>query len=230
MRRRTPSPRELVATLLACAESEESDQELEQLLVAHAPSLADALGTDVEELERVRGLDAETRVTHLRAVARRARERGQAAHGEAMRNLSLAAAAMLAELACWREEKVELDASILLGNLLADSTPKYVRFDAEGLEPVIVRRAKLREAGNVLRFSDLGASLDRSGLRFHWRGGVGGLFLMSQEIERKDRDAVLHVVLSRPRPRAVDLPVLELPKLRRAPAWMSDVLDALGPL
>ena len=230
MRRRTPSPRELVATLLACAESEESDQELEQLLVAHAPSMAGALGTDVEELERVRGLDSEERVTRLRVRVRRAREQGQAAHGEAMRNLSLLAAGMLAELARWQEERVELDARILLGNLLADSASKYVRFDAEGFGAVVVRRAKLREASKVLRFPDLRASLDHRGLLFHWRGGVGGLVLTSQDVERKDRNAVLHVVLPRPRARVVELPQVEVPKLRRAPAWMTDVLDALGPL
>jgi hypothetical protein len=227
MRRRNPSPRELVSVLLALAESEGSDQELEQFLVAHGPVVAEALGTTTTELDRVRS--GEGRVAHYHALVRQARERSRDAHAEAMRNLSLAAATMLSELARWHDDHVQLDAKIVLGNnLLADCSSKYLRFDAEGFEPVNVLRSKLRDVSKVLRFSDLQASLARGALCFGWRAGKGGLRLISQEVQRRDRDAVLHVVIARPRPKPMELPIVDV-RLQRPSSWIRDIFDALGP-
>jgi len=229
MQRRPPSPRELIAVLLACAKSPDSGQELKQFLAAHGHVVATALGSTVDELQKAVDLQQPERLIRCRTLVKTARERGQTVHVEAMRKLALAAAATLSELARWHEDHIELDHKIVLGkNLLADSSKKYLRFDADGFNAVTVKRAKLREASSVLKFKDLTASLEPDALCFGWRGGIGGLRLTSQEVERKDRDAVLHVVLSRCVEQVAPMPAAAT--YTRPVTWVADVFDAMGPL
>jgi len=226
MRRRPP--RELLATLIASVESEsEDDQELQQLLVAHALELSETLGVSPGSLVAACALSPMDRIVRVRVLVRRAEERARSAHAAVTQNVALAAAAMLSRLTKWGEDRVELDSRIVLGrNLLADRTKKYVRFDAENIGSVVVRRGKLADAGKALRFPDLTCWLDRSGLSFGWRAGRGGLRLVTQQVAARERDAVLVVVMDRPRPARVD-------EHRPAPSerpssWLGDALTELS--
>jgi hypothetical protein len=226
--RRSPSPRELVASLVACVESEsDDDQELQQLLASYSPAMAESLGVTVDDIDKVAELTPEARRYRVRGFVRLAKERQQAVHASAVQNLSLAAAAMLAQLARWTEGRIELDTRIVLGrNLLADRTRKYIRFDVEGREPVSVRRAKLHETGQALRFSEVSCWLERSELRFGWRAGKGGLRLVTQCVEAKERDAVMSVVIQRPRAHPVES--VQAAPLQRRSNWFGDVVSELN--
>jgi hypothetical protein len=127
----------------------------------------------------------------------------------------------------WEDARVVLDARIVLGRgLLADRARRYVRFEAEGYEAVLIRREKLAEAAKALRFPDVVCAIDRRGLRFSWRGGLGHLLLVSQVIDSRHRDAVLSVALQKPRPvarQSATPPVRE-----RVSSWVPDVFGELS--
>jgi hypothetical protein len=144
-----------------------------------------------------------------------------------MQNLALAAAGMLSRLARWGDEEVELDPKIVLGNLLVDRTRKFLSFEVEKREPVVVPRAKLREASRALRFSDLGCAIDQRGLRFRWRKGAGNLLLVSQPFRSSEVESVLRVLIERPRPGRPERIERHEP-LRRNPAWIGEVIADLG--
>lgn len=225
--RRVPSPRELAGALAACGESDdEGGQELEQLLAAYSSQLAEALGMGPSKVVGLARLAPSARRERIRELLREARQRQQAAAASLAQNLSVAAATMLAKLAQWEEARVVLDPRIVLGrSLLGDRSRRYVRFDAEGVATVVVRRDKLAEAAKALTFPDVTCALDERGLRFGWRGGRGGLRLTSQDVESRHRDAVLQVVMARPRSALTAL-VASPPE--RASSWVPDFLGELS--
>ncbi|MDF3069758.1 MAG: hypothetical protein K0R38_5359 [Polyangiaceae bacterium] len=225
---RPPSPRELVRSLTACAESEdEVNQELEQLLVDHSSLLAEALGVGVERLLSLRQLAPDARRVRVRALVSEARRKRQVASASVAENLSLAAATMLSKLARWEESRLVLDAKIVLGTgLVGDRTRKYLRFAPDERAAVVIKREKLVEAARALKFADVECFLEPHALRFAWRGGVGGLALTSQQVDSRERDAVLHVVLTRPEPVRK---VRAVPAAReRASSWVADVFGDLS--
>jgi hypothetical protein len=199
---RTPSLRELVTTLLALAECDDPEgQEFEQFLVTHSSPLEQALHMPTASLLALTARSPISRIHQVREMVRQAKEREQSAQSSAAQNLSQAAATMLALSAAWDTDQVNLDARIALGrNLLADRTRKFIRFDVEGNAPIVIRREKLSEAGRALKFPDVICSVNRLGLRFGWHAGKGGLVLVSRSVEARHRDAVLSVVITRPRP------------------------------
>jgi hypothetical protein len=219
---RRPSQRELTGTLLACVESEDDDdQELQRLLVVHDADLAEVLRCAPSALSALLSLDSDARRVRVRALIRLSRERRQQAQAGVLHNASLAAAAMLAKLAVWSEDKVELDPRIVLGSgLLGDRARAYVRFDADSLATITVRRAKLAEASKALRFSDLSCWLDATGFRFGWRGSRGGLRLTDQNVGAREAEAVLTVALSRSRPKIVER--FRAAAVSAEPRWLAD--------
>jgi hypothetical protein len=224
---RTPqSPRDLVATLIAVTACDD-DQELEQLLVAHSLQLAEALCTTVSRVEALLRTAPVARPERVRELIRKGKEQHQVANAAAMQNLALASASMLAKLARWESDQVFLDARIVLGrSLLADRARRYVRFDVEGYDAVVIRRDKLADAAKSLKFADLDCALERRGLRFTWRGGVGQLLLTSQVVEARLRDSILPVVLERPRP--VVRAHAATPTRERVSSWLPDVFGELS--
>lgn len=224
---RAPSQRDLVATLVALCETEETEhQEFEEFLVAHSDALGAALRSRAPDLLALLGLSPESRANRVRDFIRQAKDREQAAHASAAQNLSLAAATMLALSASWENEQVSLDHRIVLGkNLLADRAKKFVRFDVEGRVPLAIRREKLSEAGNVLKFADLSCSIDRLGLMFQWRQGRGGLLLVNQKVDARYRELVLPVVIARKRASTYE----RSPALARqsCSGWLGDVFTDL---
>jgi len=224
--RRAPSPRDLVSTLMAVTECDD-DQELEQFLVVHSLPLADALCTTVSRVEGLRRIAPVARPARVRELVRAAKEQQQVASAAAMQNLALATASMLSKLARWEDARVVLDARIVLGrSLLADRARRYVRIEAEGYDAVVIRRDKLIDASKALHFPDVECAVERRGLRFSWRAGVGRLLLISQTVESRHRDAVLSVVLEKPQP------VVRVSAARaareRVSSWLPDVFGELS--
>lgn len=225
---RVPSRRELVAALAVCSEyDDDSGQELEQLLAAHSSLLAEFLGTTPARLLSLRAMTPAARRVRLRELLRDARQRQQAVAVSAAQNLSIAAATMLAKLARWEGVRVVLDPRIVLGrSLLGDRSRRYVSLDAEDLAVVAVRREKLVEASKALVFPDTTCVLEPRGLRFNWNEGRGSLLLTNQNVEARHRDAVLHVVVPRPRPAT---PVVAAPPPReRSTSWAPDLFGELS--
>lgn len=210
---------EALAELGALLKHHPDPEEVRELLANSGEDLAPALGVGSEALAALSDRELIATLTErLRQLV--ATERAE--RGRDRQSVAIAAAGMLTRLARWAENEVFIDAPIVLGTLLSDSTVRVVSFEPERLECIAVRAQKLRQASRVLRrFEDLTASLASDGLRLRWRGGRGGLTLWPQPIEPKDRDAVLHVPLERPRPRRVARP-------ERAGAWLADVLTEMG--
>lgn len=227
MRPRRPSQRELTETLLACVESEaDDDQELQRLLVVHEADLADALRCAPSALSVLPRLEPVERRARVRALLRLSRERRQQAQASVLQNASLAAATMLAKLAEWSDAQVQLDPRIVLGGgLLGDRSRTLIRFDAEGLGIVAVRRTKLYEASRSLRFSDLTCWLEAHRLCFGWRGGLGGLRLVDQSVGSREAETVLTVALMRPRPKVVER---LRPAVSAEPRWLADGFSDLS--
>lgn len=227
--RRPPSPRELVATLVACADNDD-DQELEQLLVEHLPALAHAVHKTPEALRNVCAMPPAARLARFGTLLKRAKERDQAANAQAMSRRAMDAAAQVAMLAKWQEDRIELDAALVLGReLRVDPSRKYIRFDAEGQEPVAIRRDKLCEASRKLRFSDVTCVLTTRGLCFSWRGGKGGLVLTSQLIFPDELGAVLSVVITRPVVPALERSAVRLSKTSTV-SWFIEALAHASPI
>lgn len=227
--RRIPSPRELAAEFIAGAESEESDHELQGLLVAHSPVLSGALGASPDELASILALAQPARGLKARGLLRAVQEQRAAAHQQAMSNLAQAAASMLAGLARFRPDHVELDARIVVGSVLADRSIKFLEFVADGYEPVAVARAKLREVKQALTFPNVRCFLDSKGLNFRWRDERGGLTLWPRDIRREARERVLVVRIQRPVPAVLPRqPQQRQERARWSPALLGDVLTDLG--
>jgi hypothetical protein len=226
--RRVPSPRELLGALIACGDSEDEDgQELEQLLAAHVSQLAEALDIGHSKLLALPGMSQDARPTRIRQMLRDARERQQASSASAAQNLAVASAAMLAKLARWDGSRVVLDPRIVPGrSLLGDRSCRYVRFDAEGVAVVVVRRDKLAEVAKALVFADVTCAIAERCLRFAWREGRGGLLLTSQEAHIRHQDGVLQVPIAKPRPVS---PPMTLPhRQERTGSWVPDFLGDLN--
>jgi hypothetical protein len=223
---RQPTDSELVRQLIACVEcDDEQGLELQGLLLVHGPRVAAVLGTTLPELGHRLQQPQQRRLDDVRRLIRTAQEQREAIRAEQRRNLAIAAGIMLAGLARWTETRVELDARIVLGNLLVDASKKAVHFDVERGPSITISRAKLSEASRALKFPDLRCFVDARGLHFRWRDGVGGLDLHTQDRAWND-NGVLTVALSRPQRRPKRQPQLEV--VQNRPSWIGNVFADLG--
>ena len=174
---------------------------------------------------------------HERRLLAVSREAIRAAREREAERRAQVAAQELNERAIWADGTVLLDQRLLLGDLLAHPTAKWICFEVNELA-IVMSKQKLRAARPALRpFLDLAAYLDQQGLHFRWRGGRGGLDLFPHEVDRYERDRVFKVplVLVPPEPVVVtathaaasaDPP----PRHRRSRggAWLGQILGDLG--
>ncbi len=224
---RRPTERELLATLSAAAESDDGTEELVALIQEHGGSIASALGISLKQLEAISKAPPIDRTVKVRVALRRFRERYAESLKRQAQNLSIAAADMLIGLSRWHPERVDIDARIVLGTLLADRQRKAIRFEVEGRSSVTLLRDKLKEASRALPFSDLSSFIDGRGLNFRWHGGRGGLVLITQTAEKFESSAILKVEFPRPRPKSKPALVPATP-INPTPAWLGDVLMDFG--
>ena len=142
---------------------------------------------------------------------------------------------MLNDTAIWAVGTVLFDQRVLLGELLAHPTAKWIGFEVNDMA-IAISKQKLRAARAALKpFLDLAAYLDQHGLHFRWRGGRGGLDLFHQEVNRYERDRVFKVPLELVAPQLVTAtptaaPADPPPRHRhpRGGAWLGQILGDLG--
>jgi len=224
---RRPTERELLATLSAAVESDDGDDELNELLQEYAGSIASSLCMTTGQLLAICKAPPMDRTVKIRVALRRFRERHTESLKRQAENLSIAAANMLVGLSRWHEERVDVDARIVLGTLLADRQRKAIRFCVEGRTGVTVLRDKLKEAARALPFADLCCFIDERGLNLRWHGGRGGLLLVTQNVEKFESSSVLTVEFPRLQPKAKPSLVRPSPMTPSA-SWLGDVLLDLG--
>jgi hypothetical protein len=154
-RRLTDSER--VRKLIAGFEfDDEQGLELQELLLVHGSRIAAVLGVALPELESKLQQPQERRSNDVRRLVRTAQEQREAIRAEQRRNLAIAAGIMLVGLARWNETRVELDARIVLGNLLVDASKKAS--DTRGREPRDSRPSRTRSGTMALPRGDAGAA------------------------------------------------------------------------
>ncbi len=223
---RRPTERELLTAFSAAGESDDGE-ELAELLQDHGATVASALGITAAQLEAISKAPPMDRTVKVRVALRRFRERHAESLKRQAQNLSIAAADMLVGLSRWHKERVDVDAKIVLGTLLADGQRKAIRFEVEGRSSVTILRDKLKEARRALGFSDLRCFIDERGLNFRWHGGRGGLVLITQSVEKFESGAVLTVEFQKPRPKANPSFIPPSP-ITPSSAWLGDVLLDFG--
>ena len=143
---------------------------------------------------------------------------------------------------------LELDVGVLFGELPRHPA-KYIGLRLAEAEPFYVARTKLRRVARTLKDRKVTAHLDSAGLHIRWRGGKGGLDLVSDVLSHQDKKEAFLVALSalvvdpdpEPQPQAAP-PVPPAPAPHRAPppapaspppsrsrgAWLGDILFDLS--
>ena len=179
------------------------------------PELCSELGVALEGERDDAALGLE-----LAPVIGRLRHRAASIHAAERAERADAAARRLSASAVHRDGRVEFDADVLLGDLLADGGRKYIGVELDGAR-VLILRSTLAKARACLRIHiDLAGFADEVGLHLVWRGGRGGLNLRPQQQERGA--AVLLVDLRRPRL------YVARERTRQAPTILGDILGELG--
>ncbi len=211
--------RELV--LLARA-PEPRTSNLGEHLAKHAGDLAQVFGVSPTELEAARLLDDEEVAPRVRQLLARRHDVEIQRDLERRRERSVAAAQMLGVTARWTALGAELDVDVLLGELLADRTKKWVSFSEPGGFNVAIPRHLVSATAPLRKLHlDLAGFVDPEGLHFRWRGGRGGYNWRRREVAVSLADRVLVVRLA---PKVVQA----LPPRRRGGAWVGDILQELG--
>ena len=180
--------------------------------LADRPELVAHLGVPLD-LERD---DAEVALQLASAVGRYKRRAARLKATEHIERVTCAVRQIVAT-SRRRADRLEIDADLLLGDLLADSSKKYISFELPGARVPIARISLAKARAPLRNFIDLGAYIDESGVHLRWRGGCGGLNLRPQVEERGAE--VLHVDLR---------PVPPVRRLLPRPVLLADVLPTLA--
>jgi len=204
-------------------------------LAEHAEGLAPRLDVDAEEIRAIAALPDQQAAPRVKEMLARREHARAALHEAALQEAVAVAAQRLASTAVWRDQAAVVDVRLLLGELLADPSRKYIGFSG-GSFKVHLLRSKLVEAARVLpqQYPDLVGWVDPSGLHFRWHRGRGGLNLFPQTVPRVDAAYVLAVNI--PPPVREEPRTAPLRQARPAPAkapssrasrtggWIADVL------
>jgi len=158
---------------------EEGEHNIGVFVRENADALAASLGTDSKSLLKMALLpdallapNLQARLDHLRRLQRlRESERAERAARE------------LARTATWLDDRVVLDVEIVLGDLLADRSNRFVRFVDDAFETAVLR-ASIAECRPLKRtFMDLVCFVNASGLAFRWRAARGRLNFYPQDVD-----------------------------------------------
>lgn len=146
------------------------------------------LGVEASEIRALINQPDQEIAPKLSALLHHREEARAARCAERGRGVALSAADHLAFTAVQRANRIYLDPGILFGALLADTSCRYIAFCIYSEAEVRIRRPYLVQVAEVLtrQYDDLGAWLDNHGLHIRWKGGRGGLNLISQRISARD--------------------------------------------
>ncbi len=198
--------------------TEEGAHDLGAFLAEHADDLAPALGSSPEDLRASVELPDEVvaRRVHARLRRRRELDRKQKAQEDAER--SIRAARTLGATVRWTEHGPVLDTDLLLGDLLAGHSKRYIEFKGPDFTIAIERGTLARTALVQRMFIDVAAYVDADGLHARWRRGHGGYNWRPRVVVPAYRPHVLTVEL-RPSVRTA---------VPRPGAWLGELLDEMG--
>jgi hypothetical protein len=195
---------------------------LGEFVADHAGELAQVLGIDARWLEAARATDDEDVAPRIRQLLARARDHQVQQDLGRRRQRSLEAAERLGASATWTDLGAELDMDLLLGELLADRTKKWVAFTADHGAQAVIPRYLLAATAPLRRVHlDLAGWVDLHGLHVRWKGGRGGYNWRSHEVDARYDDLVLTVPLA-------PMFIVQVPQRRRGGAWLKFILSELG--
>ncbi len=196
---------------------------LGEFLADNASELAQVLGLPVGSLEAARAVDDEAVAPRVHHLLRRARNQRVQQDLERRRQRSLEAAERLGATAVWTPDLgAQLDVDLLLGELLADRTKRWIAFTTAEAEATIIPRHFIAATVPLRRIHlDLACWVDPEGLHFRWRGGRGGYNWRSHQVHPSLADRVLTVPLA---PKVI----VRVPERRRGGAWLGHILQELG--
>jgi hypothetical protein len=202
---------------------EPGSSNLGEFVADNAVEVAQVLGMDARWLGAARATDDEEIAPRIRQLLQRARDRHVQEDLERRRQRSLEAAERLGASARWTTDLgAELNVDLMLGELLADRTKKWVAFTTADAVATIVPRHLVAATAPLRRLHiDLASWVDPQGLHFRWRGGKGGYRWRPHEVDPRFADLVLTVPLA---PRVA----LHVPERRRGGAWLGHILQELG--
>jgi hypothetical protein len=194
---------------------------LGEFLADNASGLAQDLGVSAGKLEAERIVDDEELAPRIRHLLERTRNHYIEEDLGRRRERSLAAVQRLGATARWTEVGAELDVDVLLGEVLADRTKRWVGFVEPGGFTTVISRRLIAAAAPLRRLHiDLAASVNSVEFAFRWRGGRGGYNWFPRTVDPQFADRGLIVPLA---PRQVPVP-----QRRRGGAWLGQILKEMG--
>jgi hypothetical protein len=200
---------------------EPGSRNLGEFVADHATELAQVLGIDPRWLEAARATDDEQVVSRIRQRLARARDQHVQQDLERRRQRSVEAASRLGATAVWTPGLgAQLDVDLLLGEVLADRTKKWIAFTEQAAATIVPRHLIAATAPLQRIHLDLGCWVDPQGLHFRWKGGRGGYNWRGHQVHPSLADRVLAVPL---RPSNV----ITVPERRRGHAWLRRILGEL---
>jgi hypothetical protein len=167
----------------------------------HAEELPNILGCAREKVSRwaseaneVVSAELADWLAGLASVARgKRRDRTRAQSREA--------AVIIGNTARWLGSHAFLDVGFLFRTLLADRRCRTVRFTAEGVFDVSVRRETVARLARIQRrLSGVTAWVDNKGLHIRWKGAQGGCDWRSQKVDTRPSLSILLVTVTPPPP------------------------------
>jgi hypothetical protein len=112
-----------------------------------------------------------------------------------------------------------VDTDLLLGELLVDTSRKYIALQGDGVH-VVLERQMLAKAAWLRRLHlDVAARVHEHALQLRWRAGKGGLNLRSVTVPNAEAGRVLMVTLEARRPSPTERP---------RGAWLGEIIRDMG--
>jgi len=213
------APRELRELFALVRTSEPGSNNIGEYLAANAEELAPflhATPANLRSASALRDEDVAPKLRHhLEGISRGAEEERRARLGDR----AARGAATLGATARWTEQGAVLEVDLLLRDVLADRTKKYIVFKGVGVDLAIRRNTLVQVAALRRLHIDLVAFVNTEGLHFRWKGGRGGYNWRPQVVPSADADRILTVSLRPAHPASVPA---------RRGAWIGDVLRSMG--
>jgi hypothetical protein len=187
----------------------------------HAKALSASIGVREDELLASESAPDEVLVPKFAARLLSLRESRRAHDDERGQSIAADAGERLAHTARFEDDRIIVDADILLRDLLADRAILYVRFVRPDVFDVAVLRRTLVESARVQRiYIDVAAYVDAEGVHVRWKGGRAG-YNWTPRVIPPPYHALVQTVRLAP-------PVAAARERRRVPTLLGDILAELG--
>jgi len=167
---------------------EPNERNIGEYVANNANELADTFGIEPIRLRRLAHLPDPLLAPSVRALFDQLRGVQRLRESERAE----LAARELARRATWLDDdRCVLDVDLILGDLLADRSKKFLRFVDESFD-VAVQRSTISQCRFLHRtFMDLVAFVTDKGISFRWKAARGRLNFFPQEVDLPERSLVV---------------------------------------